>query len=121
MTRNIDADVASSAVVSLQLTPLGKPKLGRPLGTAPRIDTPCALRSKPQLTAIAPTTATRPPGIAFSQRANTISVASTPTETARVAPEVWPISFSVSQNLITVPLARPGSTSGDGTPGIPPN
>src|SRR3954451_288086 len=121
MTRNIDADVASSAVVSLQPMPLGKPKLGRPLGTGPRIDTPCVLRSKPQLTAIAPTTATRPPGIAFSQRPNTISVASTATETARVAPEVWPISFSVSQNLITVPLTRPASTSGDGTPSIPPN
>ncbi len=36
-----------------------------------------SLRSKIQLTAIAPTTATRPPGIAFIQRPNTISVART--------------------------------------------
>ena len=59
---------------------------GRPLGTGPRIETPCALRSKIQLTAIAPTTATRPPGIALIQRSNTISVASTASETASVAP-----------------------------------
>ena len=93
---------------------------GKPLGTGPRTDTPCELRSKIQLTAIVPTTATRPPGIAFSQRLKTINVASTATETARVAPDVCPISFSVSQNLITVPLPRPASTSGDGTPSIPP-
>src|SRR3954470_3688793 len=119
MTRNIDAEVASSAVVLLQPTPLGKPMSGNPLGTGPRVDTPWALRSRPQLTAIVPTTATRPAGPAFTQRPKTISVASTATETASVAPEVWPISFSVSQNLITVPLARPRSTSGDGTPSIP--
>ena len=43
------------------------------------------------------------------------------TETASVAPDVWSSSFSVSQNLITVPLTASMLTFGDGTPSIPPN
>src|SRR6476619_5121983 len=119
MTRNIETAVAIHPVVSLQVIPGGKPTCGRPLGTWPSVETPCELRSKIQLTAIAPTTATRPPGTTLIQRGNPISVASTASETASVAPDVWPISFSVSQNLTTVPLPWFGETVGDGTPSIP--
>src|SRR4051812_47914000 len=104
MTRNNEADVASRPDASLQPTPLGKPTWGSPLGTGPSVETPWEARSKIQLTAIVPMTATRPPGIALIQRPNTISVASTDSETASVAPETCPSSFSVSQNLTSVPL-----------------
>src|SRR6476469_9522169 len=99
-----------------QLTLFENPICGKPLGTTPSVETPWDCKSKIQLTAIAPTTATSPPGIALIHRSKTISVASTATETASVAPEVCPSSFRVSQNLITVPLARSGETCGAGTP-----
>src|SRR5262245_10256254 len=63
MTTNIDADTASSDGTSDHPTPAGSPIDGNPLGTGPRIETPCDSRSNPQLIAIAATTATRPPGI----------------------------------------------------------
>ena len=44
-------------------------------------ETPWAERSKIQLTAIAPTTATSPPGIAFTQRAKPIRIAMTAADT----------------------------------------
>ena len=84
---------------------------GRPLGTVPSVETPWDSRSKPQLIAIEPTTATRPPGIIGIHFSNTTRVAITPSETASVAPDVWGISFSVSQNLTTVPLSWSRSTS----------
>ena len=112
ITRNIETQVASSGPMSFQPTPLGSPIEGRPLGTVPRVETPWASRSKPQLIAIAPTTATRPPGIIGIHFSNTISVAITPTETASVAIDVSGISFSVSQNLITVPLRWSRLTDG---------
>src|SRR5262249_38266990 len=121
MTRNIEAAVASSPVVSPHVIPFGNPMCGSPLGTGPRTETPCDLKSKIQLNAIAPTTATRPPGTALIQRSNTIRVASNACDTASVAPDVWPTSFNVSQNLITVPLSRFRSTFGDATPSMPAN
>ena len=81
--------------------------------------TPCELRSKIQETAISPITATSPPGIAVIQRLKTMRIASTESETASVAPEVWPSSVRVSQNLISVPETRSGETLGAGTPSIP--
>ena len=119
ITRNIETQVASSGPTSFQPTPLGSPSEGRPLGTVPRVETPWASRSKPQLIAIAPTTATRPPGIIGIHFSNTISVAITASETASVASDVSGISFSVSQNLITVPLNWSRSTLGDATPSMP--
>ena len=77
-----------SSAASVHVTPLGNAIEGRPLCTVPSVDTPSAERSKIQLTAIAPTTATSPPGIALIQRPNTISVASTASDTASVAPDV---------------------------------
>src|SRR5262249_35568528 len=121
MTRNMEAEVASSPVVSCQVIPFGNPTCGSPLGTGPRTETPCDLKSKIQLKAMAPTTATSPPGTSLIHRSNTISVASTPSETASVAPDVWPTSFSVSQNLTSVPLSRSRSTLGDSTPSMPAN
>ena len=94
---------------------------GRPLGTGPRVETPCDSRSKIQLTAISPTTATRPPGIALIQRPKTIRIASTASETASVAPDVWPSSFSVSQNLIDRAARRGRATrSATGRRACPP-
>ena len=44
ITRNIEAAVGSESDASLQVEALaGSPGAGRPLGTGPRIDTPCAL------------------------------------------------------------------------------
>src|SRR4051795_13324276 len=106
MTRNIDTDVASSGTTSDQPTPFGSPSVGRPLGTGPSVDTPCAWRSNAQLITIEPTTATSPPGIALIHFSNTTSVTMTPTDTASVASDVWSISLIVSQNLISVPAAR---------------
>src|SRR6266404_9802620 len=103
MTRNIDAEVASRAAAFPHVTPFGNPMCGSPLGTAPSVDTPCELRSKIQLTAIRPTTATRPPGITFTQRLKTTRIASTESETANVAHEICPSSVSVSQNLTRLP------------------
>src|SRR5689334_9043191 len=102
----MEADVAVRPATSALVTPLGKPTCGSPLGTGPSVDTPCELRSNPQLTAIAPITATRPPGMNVIQRSNTIRVARTATDTARVAPDVLPRSPRVSQSLISVPLTR---------------
>ena len=92
---------------------------GRPLGTAPSVDTPCALRSKIELTAIAPTTATRPPGTTLIQRSKTISVAITAIDTHSVATEVCPISPSVSANFTIAPLAAFSDACGAGTPSMP--
>src|SRR5262245_42962715 len=119
MTSDIDTAVASSGPTSDQPTPDGRPIDGSPLGTGPRMETPCDSRSKAQLTAIAPTTATRPPGTALIQRPQTTSVAITASETARVASDVSGISLSVSQKVITVPLARPSATCGAATPSRP--
>src|SRR5436190_9079487 len=120
MTRKSDAAVAIKPDASLQPTPLGNPMWGSPFGTGPSVETPSELRSKIQLTAIVPMTATSPPGIALIQRPKTISVASTATETPSVHHDTWPSSVRVSQNLISVPLAWSSETLGDGTPSIPP-
>src|SRR5207253_9233060 len=119
MTMNIDAEVASNPDASDQPTPLGNPTWGSPLGTGPSVETPCAARSRIQLRAIVPTTATSPPGIALIQRPKTIRIPSTATETASVAPDVCPISSSVSQNLISGPAVRSVATFGAGTPNMP--
>ena len=79
------------------------------------------LRSNAQLTAIAPTTATSPPGIALIHLSNTTSVAITRARPRAWRREVSGISFRVSQNLTTVPLTASGATSGEGTPSIPAN
>ena len=121
ITRNIETDVASSGTIWSQPTPLGRPNDGRPLGTSPRVETPCDSRSNAQLIAIAPTTATSPPGIAGIHRSKTTRVAMTPKETASVAPDVSGISFSVSKNFTAVPLTLSSDTSGDATPSMPAN
>ena len=114
ITRNIETQVASSGPTSSQPTPLGSPIEGSPLGTTPSVETPCDSRSNPQLIAIIPTTATRPPGIIGIHFSNTTRIAITESETASVASDVSGISFSVSQNLITVPLSWSSSTFGRG-------
>src|SRR5215831_5586532 len=118
MTSDIETHVVSSGLTSLQPTPPGSPTCGSPLGTGPRIDTPCAWRSNAQLTAIAPTTATRPPGTLLIQRSNTTSVAITARETASVASDASDNSFSVSQNRMSVPLTLFAATCGEATPSI---
>jgi hypothetical protein len=51
--------------------------------------------------------------------ANTTNVTITATDTASVVTDVSPISMRVSQSLMTVPLKRLSSTSGDLTPSMP--
>ena len=48
-------------------------------------------KSKIQLAAIIPTTATSPPGICFTQRPKTIRIASTVAETSDVCQEASPM------------------------------
>ena len=104
ITRNIETQVASSGPTSSQPIPLGSPIEGSPLGTGPSVETPWDSRSKAQLIPIIPTTATSPPGIIGIHFSNTTRIAITEIETASVASDVSGISFSVSQNLTTVPL-----------------
>src|SRR4051794_22976153 len=120
ITRNIETDVPISPQTSLQVTPLGKPTWGRPLGTGPSVATPCELRPNAELTMIVATTATKPPGITLIHRSKTTSVTSTATDTASVAPDVCPISPSVLPSVINVPLVWSTSTFGLGTPSMPP-
>ena len=121
ITRNIDTDVAKSGPTSFHPTPLGSPIEGSPLGTTPSVETPWDWRSKTQLIAIIPTTATRPPGIMGIHFSKTTRMTMTDTETASVAPDVSGISFNVSQNLITVPPSLSNETLGEGTPSMPAN
>jgi hypothetical protein len=64
---------------------LGKPMLGSPLGTGPRMATPWLERSAAQLTTMAPTTAMSAPGILRSTTRSTTMNPSTPADTATVA------------------------------------
>src|SRR5262245_30486086 len=119
MTRNIDTAVPSNGTMSCQPTPLGSPNDGSPLGTGPNTETPCDWRSAAQLTVIAPTTATSPPGTTLIHFPKTTIVAITDSETSRVVTEVSGISFTVFPNLTSVPLTWSTSTFGDGTPSRP--
>ena len=115
-----DAAIGSKSDASLQVMPCGTPRWGRPLGTGPRTDTPCFEKSKIQLAAIMPTTATRPPGICLIQRPKTMRIASTVMDTSVVDQEASAMCHSVSPNLRTPPLNAPTETFGGGIPSIPP-
>ena len=79
-----------------------------------------AAKSKIQLSAIIPTTATRPPGIVFDRRGKKIRIASTETETSAVCHEPSEMSSSVRKNLATSPLNGLRSTLWAGIPSMPP-
>jgi hypothetical protein len=94
--------------------------LGRPLGTGPRIETPWVCRSSAQLARMAPTTATSPPGIALTQRSNTISTASTDPETSAVGHDAWPRWPKVLKNSIRLLLKNGTPEVCLGMPSMPP-
>ena len=82
----IEIAVATSCGTSLNGTP-GQLMSGRPPGTVPRSETPWEARSKPQLTAIAPTTAISAPGIFLltNRRPTIVTITDAETRTVRAA------------------------------------
>ena len=72
------------------MRPAGRPIAGQAAGH--RADDGQAATGEVQgeLATIAPTTATRPPGIAFTHRPKTTRIAMTATDTATVRPFAWP-------------------------------
>src|SRR5512132_2130076 len=120
MTRNIETAAASSSVASCQLTPLGSPMLGTPLGTGPSVETWWAWRLNAQLATTAPTTETNPPGTALTQRSHTTSTASTDTDTAAVGHDAWPRWPRVLRSPIRSPLMSGRSEVYLGMPSMPP-
>ena len=113
--------VERSAVNCVQVTS-GMPKLGRPLGTLPSVDTPSDERSQCSLTAIDPITAISAPGIRGLIFFDPRITAMTATDTQMVAVFASPMSPSVLTNFSTVPL-EPSTHFvyvGVGIPSIPP-
>ena len=94
--------VPNSSWHSLHVTS-GMPRLGRPLGTAPSCETPCATRSQFQLTKIAPITAMSAPGIRLSIRFAPRITMITPSDNATVATLASERCSSASKNLRSVP------------------
>ena len=80
----------------------GSPNEGSPLGTVPRIATPCDSRSNAQLTMIDPMTATSAPGITLVTYLNPRMMTITDTETASVVMLVWSRLPSVLNSLAIV-------------------